>query len=186
LPKSNIFGTFSLINNGVFRKMNAKEIIKKLNLEPLPEEGGYYKEVYRSKDFIPQESLPKHNGKRNYLTSIYYLITPEEFSGLHRVASDEIFHFYKGDPVKMLQISADGKLKEIILGSDLEKDHKIQALVPNGVWQGTKLIEGGKWALLGCNVAPGFEFEDFETGSREELINKFPQYKDSINTYTHK
>jgi uncharacterized protein len=166
--------------------MTANDVIKKLDLKPLPEEGGYYKEIYRAEGTIPKESLPKHSGKRNYSTSIYYLITPEEFSGLHRVASDEIFHFYLGDPVKMIQIYPSGKLEEIVLGPELKKDQAPQVVVKNGVWQGTRLIEGGKWALMGCVVAPGFEFEDFETKSRSTLIKEFPQHKRIIALYTHR
>jgi uncharacterized protein len=166
--------------------MTADDVIKKLDLKPLPEEGGYYKEIYRAEGTIPKESLPRHKGKRNYSTSIYYLITPEEFSGLHRVASDEIFHFYLGDPVKMIQIYPNGKLEEIILGSELQKNYMPQVVVENGVWQGTRLVDGGRWALMGCVVAPGFEFEDCEIKSRNELIKKYPQHRHLIELYTHR
>lgn len=166
--------------------MEADELIEMLKLEPLPEEGGFFRETYRAKGVIPKEALPRHGGERGYSTLIFYLVTPEDFSGLHRVKSDEIFHFYRGDPVKMIQIDVAGVLREVVLGSSFEDGHQLQTVVPHRTWQGTRLIEGGKWALMGCTVAPGFEFEDFETKTRAELIEDFPQYREVIELYTHR
>lgn len=165
--------------------MEADELIALLRLKPLPEEGGFYRETYRAKGAIPKDALPMHGGERTYSTLIFYLVTPEEFSGLHRVKSDEIFHFYRGDPVNMIQIDATGALKEVVLGTSFEDGHQLQTVVPHGIWQGTRLIEGGNWALMGCTVAPGFEFEDFETKTRAELIQEFPQHREVIELYTH-
>jgi len=128
--------------------MTAEEMIKKLNLEPLPEEGGFFREAYRSSGVIPKEFLPQHGGERNFSTQIYYLITPSEFGALHRVKlSDEYYHFYLGDPVEMVQIEEDGSLRTVILGQNIPEEN-LQVLVKKGVWQGTRLMEGGKWALI--------------------------------------
>ncbi|MBN21052.1 MAG: hypothetical protein CL678_07170 [Bdellovibrionaceae bacterium] len=165
--------------------MDAQEVIKKLGLQPLPEEGGYYKETFRDTGRISSSTLPHLDGERVYSTCIYYLITPEEFSGLHGVKSTEIFHFYAGDTVEMVQIDASGRLKKIRLGSRLSEDELPQTIVPAHTWQGTKLLPGGKWALMGCTVAPGFEFADFLNGTAEELTKKFPQHEQTIRNYTH-
>lgn len=93
--------------------MEASEVIERLGLKRLPAEGGFYREIYRARGVIPGEALPVHDGARAYATSIYYLITPEDFSTLHKVKSDEIFHFYRGDPVEMIQIDASGWLEEM-------------------------------------------------------------------------
>lgn len=162
--------------------MNAEEIIKHFNMSPLPDEGGYYVETYRSLEKIC--SLPdRYNGARNFSTAILYLITPSSFSKLHRVKSDEIFHFYLGDPVEMLQINENGNTKIEILGSDILENQKIQTIAPKNIWQGTKLATGGKFALLGCTVAPGFDFSDYQSADKEKLINQFPNLKDLIEKY---
>lgn len=161
-----------------------ESIIKKLNLKPLPDEGGYFRETYRSKVSAP---VRFKNGKeavsRNFGTAIYYLVTPDSFSALHKVKSDEMFHFYAGDPVEIIQIFEGGKTRKIIMGSDFINNQEPQVLVSAGVWQGTRLQEGGKWALLGTTVAPGFEFIDFELGNRNKLLKQFPNLKNEILKY---
>ncbi len=164
--------------------MNANDVIQLLGLEPLPEEGGFYREVYRAKGLIPQNVLKEHAGDRNFSTAIYYLITPTEFSALHKLPQDEVFHFYLGDPVQMIQIDPDGRLKTIHLGPDIENGHMLQAVVRGHTWQGTKLYAGGQWALMGTTVAPGFDFRDFIVDSRNNLIEQYPQHKDDIIAYT--
>ncbi|QQR90461.1 MAG: cupin domain-containing protein [Myxococcales bacterium] len=166
-------------------KISAEALIEKLNLVPLPEEGGYYCESYRAKGFIPAEALPEHGGRRCYGTCIYYLLTPDEFSGLHTVTSDEVFHFYAGDLCEMIQIAQDGTLTEHRLGIDFAAGQRPQVVVQAGVWQGSRLAEGGQWALLGCTVSPGFEFSDFTTASRQELTQRFPQHAARIEQFTH-
>ncbi len=164
--------------------MNAEEIIEKLQLVPLPEEGGYYRETYRSEGVIPDGVIAGSKGVRNFSTQIYYLVTPDEFSALHRVkTSDEIFHFYLGDPVEMVQITEKGEMSTHVLGQKIP-EYNLQVVAPRGVWQGTRLIEGGNWALLGCSVAPGFEFSDFEVKTRSEFIDLFPQHKSAVERYT--
>ena len=161
-------------------------IIKKLNMKPLPSEGGFYSETYRSAEPALPAGLFGINSKttRSVSTAIYYLVTPESFSALHRVKSDEMFHFYSGDPVEMIQFDDRGNLTNFILGSDVINDQHPQVIVPKGVWQALKLKAGGQWALLGTTVSPGFEFEDFEMGDRAQLIKEFPSLKNSITNYT--
>ncbi len=142
--------------------MTAEEVIALLKLEPLPGEGGYFRQTYRSQGTIPAEVIPIHQGERVFGTAIYYFITPNSHSALHRIRQDEIFHFYLGDAVVMNQLLPDGSQHKIILGNDLMAGQTLQLVVPGGVWQETRLLPGGKWALLGCTVSPGFEFTDFE------------------------
>ncbi len=165
--------------------MTADEIIEQLNLVPLPEEGGFFKETYRDQGTLASSSIPHLAKEHSYSTCIYYLITPEEFSGLHAVKSTEIFHFYCGDPVEMVQIDQDGQQKSIIMGPDLLNNQSPQVVVPPLTWQGTKLVAGGSWALLGCTVAPGFDYSDFINGTFTELCDLFPQHRDIIKDFTH-
>ncbi|MES2525428.1 MAG: cupin domain-containing protein [Bdellovibrionota bacterium] len=160
--------------------MTKEEVIAKLNLIPLEIEGGFFRETYKSKDIV-QGRL----GTRSEGTAIYYMVTEESFSALHIVDQDEIFHFYSGDEVEMFQILPDGTPKTIIIGK-VENGHEPQVIVPRGVWQGTKLRTPGKgkWALLGCTVAPGFEYENFTLKSRDELVQLYPQHKDQIIRFT--
>jgi len=165
--------------------ITAEQIKTLLNLKPHPKEGGYFVETYRSDEMIPEEALPKrYRDNRSYATAIYYFLTPESFSTLHRLKSDEIFHFYFGDPVEMLQLSPDGSGKIIILGSDLLNGMKPQINVAKGVWQGGRLLLGGKFALLGTTVSPGFEFMDYEVGQRECLVESYPQFQNLIIALT--
>jgi hypothetical protein len=166
--------------------MNAKDVIQKMDLKPLPEEGGYYRETYRgSAGVLPARTFGiDSDSNRSISTGIYYLVIPESFSALHRVKSDEMFHFYSGDPVEMIQIDEAGKLQKFTLGSDIFADHSPQVVVPRGAWQALRLKAGGKWALMGTTVAPGFEFEDFEVGVREEMIEQFPELREDITKFT--
>lgn len=159
------------------------EIIKKLNLTPLPEEGGFYRETYRSKRMVTSEAL----GEKSECTVIYYLITEESFSALHLVDMDEVFHFYAGSPVEMFQINQNGEGSKITIGNDIFNDEIPQVFVPHGIWQGTKLKDPkeGDWALLGCTVAPGFDIENFHIKGRKELCAEFPHLSAEIERYTN-
>lgn len=149
----------------------AREIIGRLQLEPLTIEGGYFRETYRAPRMLPAGALPPdYGGERNASTCIYYLLTPETFSAIHRVRSDEIFHFYAGDPVEMLQLWPGGEAQVITIYNDLALGHEPQVIVPAGVWQGCRLIPGGGWALMGCTVAPGFDYADFELARRDDML----------------
>ncbi|MBF0122653.1 MAG: cupin domain-containing protein [Candidatus Omnitrophica bacterium] len=165
--------------------MTAKDIIERLGLKPHPKEGGFFREIYRADESISR-CLPNRYGAnaRCFSTAIYYLLTPETFSRMHRLKSDEVFHFYLGDPVKMLRLFDDGHSHTVILGNDLDKGFEPQVVVPKGVWQGAMLMEGGAFALLGTTVAPGFEYEDYHEGVREELISGYPDQKALITRLT--
>ncbi|MEQ1946021.1 MAG: cupin domain-containing protein [Bryobacteraceae bacterium] len=157
--------------------MTAEEIKALLHLVPLELEGGYFSETYRAAGTIPQSALPSsYSGARNYSTAIYFLLTPDTFSAMHRLPSDEIFHFYMGDPVEMFQILPDGSAKIMILGNDLRNGQSPQIVVPGDHWQGARLADGGQWALLGTTVAPGFDYADYEHGVRAKLVAEFPQH----------
>ena len=165
--------------------LTADQIIALLNLTPHPKEGGYFIETYRSSETIPEKTLPsRYNGMRSFATAIYYLLMPETFSAMHRLQSDEIFHFYLGDPVEMLQLWPDGSGRLVILGSDILRGVQPQVVVPRGVWQGARLFKNGKFALLGTTVSPGFEFADYEYGQRDELIQSYPQFREWIIALT--
>lgn len=161
--------------------MTAEEIIALLKLKPHPKEGGFFTETYRTEETIPRSALPpRYPGPRAFGTVIYYLLTPGTVSVMHRLQSDEIFHFYLGDPVEMLQLSPDGAGQTVVLGTDLRAGMQPQVIVTRGVWQGSRLVVGGRFALLGCSVAPGFEFADYEHGRREDLIRSHPQFREKI------
>ena len=165
--------------------LTADQIIALLNLTPHPKEGGYFIETYRSSETIPEKTLPsRYKGIRSFATAIYYLLTPETFSAMHRLQSDEIFHFYLGDPVEMLQLWPDGSGRLVILGSDILRGVQPQVVVPRGVWQGARLFKNGKPALLGTTVSPGFEFADYEYGQRDELVESYPQFREWIIALT--
>ena len=160
-----------------------EKIIKKFNMTLLEGEGGYFTETYRCEEKVLKEHLPqRYNSARDFSTSILYLITPDNFSSLHKVASDEIFHFYLGDPVVMLNLFEDGKGLEIKMGSNIVNGEHIQYLVPKNTWQGAKLVKGGKFALLGTTVSPGFEYEDFvqARGYKKDILDKYPDYSSLI------
>lgn len=156
-----------------------------LNLKPLPVEGGYYAESYRSAETISWEALPgRYQGSRSFGTGIYYLLTPDTCSALHRLKSDEVYHFYLGDPVELLQLRADGFGTVMVLGQEIEQGMSVQQVVAREVWQGSRLRPGGRWALLGTTMAPGFDFADFEAGAREPLLRAYPQFKELIVALT--
>jgi predicted cupin superfamily sugar epimerase len=165
--------------------INASEIIHRLALEPLSGEGGFYRETYRAPEKIPSEALVgRYSTPKSLGTAIYYLLTPDTCSLLHRLPTDEIYHFYLGDPVHMLLLHPDGSSAEITLGSDLATGQRVQVVVPKGTWQGSVLLPGGSFCLMGTTMAPGFDFSDFETGERTALMEQYPERRDLINRLT--
>lgn len=142
--------------------MNAEQIIEMLELEPLPGEGGFFRETYRASGAMPGPE--GFGGDRTYSTQIYYLLRAGSVSRMHRVRSDEVFHHYLGAPVTQLQISGAGDCAVVSIGPNLAAGHRPQVVVPAGVWQGAFLDsdDPAAFALLGCTVSPGFEWEDFE------------------------
>lgn len=165
--------------------MTADELIKMLDLKILPGEGGYYSETYRSGHSVPSFSLPEgYTSERSLSTAIYYMLTPNTKSLLHRLPTDEIYHFYLGDPVKMLQLFPDGTTNTIVLGQQLSQGQFVQLRVPKGVWQGSYLLDGGECALMGTTMSPGFDFDDNELGDREVLLEQYPSEKELIYKLT--
>jgi uncharacterized protein len=161
--------------------VTAEDLIRLLNLQPHPREGGWFRETYRADEKIAPAALPaRYTSARSAGTAIYYLLTPDTISPLHRLASDEIFHFYLGGPVRMLQLFPDGRGLVTVLGTDLAAGQQPQVVVPRGVWQGCYLEQGGPLALLGCTVAPGFDYADYEDGGREDLMAKYPAFAEMI------
>ncbi|MBL8885565.1 MAG: cupin domain-containing protein [Phycisphaerales bacterium] len=169
----------------------AARIVGLLGLVPLPDEGGYFRETYRSGEKIPSGALPGRYQSpdcgRHHSTQIYFLLAPGVASLMHLVQSDEVFHHYAGDAVEQLHIFPDGSTNVVTIGSDLERGERPQMVVPRGVWQGCRIqcrsgspdtsgIIGGSagYALLGCTVSPGFEWADFRLGTREEMLALCP------------
>ena len=156
-------------------------LIEKLNLQPHPE-GGYYRETYRDeKRFFPG---PPFEGERNYSTAIYFLIEKNNFSAFHKILSDEVWHFYEGDALEVIELFEDGTIKCTSLGKNIAAGEIFQYVVRAGTWFASRVKSGGQYALTGCTVAPGFDFADFKMGSRKELVQKFPQHMETIIALT--
>jgi predicted cupin superfamily sugar epimerase len=163
---------------------SASDWITRLGLVPHPE-GGHFRETYRAAEHIAGTSLPsRYGGARVFGTSIYFLLRAGEVSRLHRIKSDEIWHLYAGGPLTIFLIRPGGNLGEINLGSEPDQGQAFQAVVPAGTWFGAALLPGTAYALTGCTVAPGFEFADFESGDRHELIRSHPQHTTLIERLT--
>lgn len=166
-------------------RISADELKARLHLEPHPREGGWFRETWKADQALPASALPaRYAGQRAAGTAIYYLLEPNSFSEMHRLQSDEIFHFYLGDPVEMVHLFADGSGRRVVLGSDVASGQWPQMIVPKGVWQGSRLVAGGQLALLGCTVSPGFEYEDYESGSRDDLVRDWPEWRELIHALT--
>lgn len=161
--------------------MTAVEIKKLLRLEPHPVEGGFYRRTYTSAGTVELA-----RGARAQGTAIYYLLEAGTFSEMHVLESDEIFHFYLGDAVEMLQLYPDGRSAVVRMGPDLKAGEQVQVVVPAGVWQGTRLLGDGQVALLGCTVTPGFDFADYRNARYEELAAKWPGEAERIRALTRK
>ncbi|MFY0651895.1 MAG: cupin domain-containing protein [Cyclobacteriaceae bacterium] len=159
---------------------NAAYWIKELDLIDHPE-GGYYKETYRSNYKISHHEF---RGERNASTAIYFLLVQDNFSAFHRIKSDELWHFYDGDPVSIFVIGKAGNLDCIKLGLNAAKGEVPQAVVSAGCWFASCVDSGGAYGLVGCTVSPGFDFQDFELADRKDLSQLFPQHTELINKFT--
>jgi predicted cupin superfamily sugar epimerase len=154
---------------------SAEDWIDALSLQPHPE-GGHYREVYRASDRFEAIALPARFGSaRACSTSIYFLLRAGETSALHRIRQDELWHFHDGDALVIHRIGPDGRHTAARLGLDAAAGDQPQRCVPAGEWFGAELAPNGRFALVGCTVAPGFEFEDLEMGDRAELLERFPE-----------
>lgn len=149
--------------------------IEKLGLQPHPE-GGFFRQTYKSELMIAGEVLPGFTGARAASTAIYFLLEGDNFSAFHRLQSDEVWHFYAGSALTVHVISSGGEYSTILLGNDTESGQVFQSIVRAGCWFASHVWDWKGWALVGCTVAPGFEFEDFEMGSRERLVREYPQH----------
>ena len=156
---------------------NADYWIYALGMSPHPE-GGYYREIYRARETIRESGLPdRYQGERHMSTSIYFLLRGHENSRLHRIKSDETWHFYEGSPLTLFVLSPAGKLRRHALGSNLDRGEQFQFTVPANHWFGATVNDPVSFSLVGCTVAPGFEFDDFEMGNAGNLIAEFPQHR---------
>jgi predicted cupin superfamily sugar epimerase len=149
-------------------------LVAALDLSPHPE-GGLFCETYRS---------ARSTGDRALSTAIYFLVTAASSSRMHRVSSDEIWHFYAGDPLEMLQLAPDGSSRTIAIGNDVASGARPQVLVPANVWQGVRVREGGRYGLVGATVTPGFDFADFEMGDRTALVAAYPGRRALVEALT--
>lgn len=166
------------------RMKKADYYIDKLNLISHVE-GGSFREIYRSPMLVPKAVLPKEfNGDRNASTSIYFLLKQGQFSAFHKIASDEMWHFYDGDALCIYEITSEGKLIKHLLGKDLEKGESFTCVIKAGSWFGSRCEVENGFSLVGCTVAPGFDFADFVLANREGLSSEYPEYVDLIKELT--
>lgn len=147
-------------------------------------EGGSFREVYRSPLTASLSSHPSFKGERSFCTSIYFLLEKGQFSAFHKIASDEVWHFYSGDTLLIYEIEPDGRLLTHRLGNDPAKGASFQCMIRAGNWFGSVVEEGGDYALVGCTVSPGFDFADFELAKQDELIAVYPQHAHLIRRLT--
>ena len=163
---------------------SAETWIKRLKLEPHPE-GGYFRQTYRSEITLGRECLPAgFRGPRVASTAIYFLLHGQEFSAFHRLKSDEVWHFYTGSSVSVHVINAGGTYSELRLGIDMDAGEAPQHVVPAGCWFASHVTDWKSMALVGCTVAPSFDFDDFEMGKRAELITNYSQHRNLIELLT--
>ncbi len=168
-------------------ELTASKLIDLLGLEPLEAEGGWFRQSYRSKDVLSPTVLPaRYTTEKPAGTAIYYLLTDELGSAsiFHRLPTDEIYHFYLGDPVELTLLLPGGEAQTVTLGQDLIAGQHVQFAAPAGVWQGSRLTPGGNFALLGTTMAPGFTDDDFEPARRADLLAEYPQHAEFIRQLT--
>lgn len=153
-----------------------------MNVHP---EGGYFKESYRADEKILSDHLPERfKGDRNFSTSIYYLLVGDQFSKLHKIKSDEMWHFYDGSGLDIFEIEKSGKCIIHKLGLNIEERESPQVLIRAGNWFGARVNKPDSFCLAGCTVSPGFDFKDFELGEKEFLLKEFPEHKNIIDQLT--
>lgn len=159
-----------------------EQIKEYFNMVPLANEGGVFYQTYISDETLSEEVIPGRKGEHTVCSAILYLLSGDCFSRMHRLPTEEIFHFYMGDPVEMLQLYPDGTGKVFRMGQDILNGEQVQLTVPRGTWQGTRLIPGGSWALLGTSMAPGFCDVDYEDGNQKLLMEQYPQFKELLES----
>jgi predicted cupin superfamily sugar epimerase len=167
--------------------VTADSLIRDLDLKPLPWEGGYLRETWRSDVSVPEEALgDKYTGPRAAGTSIYYMLTPDTRSKMHRLPSPETFHFYMGDPLEMLLLHPNGSDEVVVFGQDLSVGQFLQFTILGNTWMGGRLAASHQrgFALMGTTVAPGFDFDDLEMGGTDALVGDYPDAADMIRALT--
>jgi len=162
------------------KNISPEQLIAHYKMQKHPE-GGYYAESFKSKGRLPESALPQGiKGERLWSTAIYFLLSNGEKSKLHKIAFDEVWHFYLGDPLVIVEILQDGTVQETKLGTNVTGGEKLQHVVPGGRWFGSYLPLDSQFAFVGCTVAPGFDFSDFEMGDRDTLLELYPSAKHTI------
>ncbi len=158
-----------------------EQLVRRFGLARHPE-GGWYRETYRSSETVAGDALPaRFGGSRSFCTAIYFLLERGDISALHRIRSDEIWHFYAGAPLAVHVLTPRGEHRELKLGPDFGAGQSFQAVVAAGCWFGAEVAGPGEYSLVGCTVAPGFDFADFQLGSRSDLLQAYPQHEEIIN-----
>lgn len=169
-------------------RYTAEQVIQALGLQPLPVEGGLFRQTYQSSELVPLAGLPERYPReaRPFGTAIFYLLTnqPDSFSALHRLPTDEVYHFYLGDPLELTLLYPGGEGRQVILGQSILEGQQPQFCAPRGVWQGSRLVPGGEFALLGTTMAPGFTPTDYEGGQRDALLAAYPRERARILALT--
>lgn len=157
-------------------ELTASDLIQKFNLKPLPQEGGFYAETYK---------CPIQVGNRICSSAIYFLLNHNDNSNLHRLKSDEVWHFYLGNPLAIVEFHKDGSVRKTTLGRDILNGQAVQHTVPAGVWFGSHPLSDSGYSFVGCTVSPGFDFEDFEMAKREDLLLEYPHARKEIERLTN-
>jgi len=161
--------------------LTAQQLITQYQLQPHPE-GGFYLQTYHSNGMIPGDALPnRFKGSRYFSTAIYFLLEGKQFSAFHRIQSDELWHFYTGIGLHIYVLYPDGRGEVLKLGNDLESGYSFQQMVPAGCWFASKPITENGFSFVGCTVAPGFDFADFELAAKDELLKEYPQHENWID-----
>lgn len=164
--------------------LDADGWIEALGLQQHPE-GGWFREIYRSSETIPRQGLPgRFPGDRQFSTAIYFLLRGAEFSALHRIRQDEVWHFYDGGPVTVHMLDPAGEYSAAKLGRDITSGETLVATIPAGWLFGATVDDPSSYALVGCTVAPGFDFDDFEMPGRDELLQQYPHQRELIERLT--
>ena len=161
--------------------ITAQQLIEQYKLQSHPE-GGYYLQTYCSAEKIPADALRGRFGAARYFsTAIYFLLEGKQYSAFHRIQSDELWHFYTGVGLHIYVLHPDGRGEVLKLGNDLSKGYSFQQMVPAGCWFASKPIDENGFSFVGCTVAPGFDFADFELAEKEKLAKEYPQHEEWIN-----
>lgn len=160
------------------------EILRRYELAPHPE-GGFYRRTYCSPGQIPAHALPEIGAARPYSTAILYLLGAGDKSCLHRIRQDDIWHFYLGGPLRLVMLDSEGAFSEMILSPDILAGHYVQFVVPKNCWFGAKPLPDSPYSFVGCTVAPGFDFADFEMGERDKLLHDYPAFAPIIMEFTN-